>query len=297
MSATECSLCSDKNFKLIYEGIIRDGVFGKYTCLKHKVVKCDSCGLVRLLENPNSIDFYQSDEYRKSYNETSKLSDYIEMHDAQQIPRLYKMESQQFRDKIVLDHGCGGGAFLDWVSGVSSETIGIEPYEGYHETLVKRGHQIFGDSELALAKYAGQVDKIVSFFVIEHVEDPVKFLLDSFKLLKDGGSMYVETNNLNDILVMLGSKEYQRFFYRTAHLWYFDSQTLKKVAKKAGFSEISVTYRHLYDLSNTILWLRDGIPTGNNKLDFLDSRINSSWHSFLETAGMADTVCIEMIKR
>jgi SAM-dependent methyltransferase len=297
MSTTECGLCSAKKYTLIYEGVIRDGVFGKDTSLNHKVVKCESCGLVRLLENPLSMAYYQSDEYRESYNETSKPSDYIEMHDAEQLPRLQKMKSQQFREKIVLDYGCGGGAFLDWVSGVSVETIGIEPYQGYHESLVKRGHQVFGDSELALAKYKGRVDKIVSFFVIEHVEDPVKFLSDAYELLREGGTMYVETNNLNDVLVMLGSKEYERFFYRTAHLWYFDSNTLKRVAEKAGFSEISVSYRHLFDLSNAMLWLRDGMPTGNNKLNFLDSRINSSWGSFLESTGMADTVCIEMVKR
>ncbi len=42
MSTTECGLCSAKNYTLIYEGVIRDGVFGKDTILNHKVIKCES---------------------------------------------------------------------------------------------------------------------------------------------------------------------------------------------------------------------------------------------------------------
>jgi len=296
MSITKCGLCGSDYYTLVYDGVIRDGVFTKETSVNHKVVKCDSCGLVRLLENPLSMSYYQSDEYRQSYNETAKPSDYIEMHDSEQVPRLHKMDAKDFRGNTVLDYGCGGGAFLDWVSGVAEETIGIEPFQGYHECLTERGHQVFGEPQSALKEYKGKVDKIVSFFVIEHVEDPVQFLSDSYELLKEGGSMYVETNNLNDVLMKLGSKEYERFFYRTAHLWYFDGDTLKGTAEKAGFSELKVSYRHLFDLSNAMLWLRDGVPTGNGKLDFLDSRMNSAWVSFVESACIADTVCIEMVK-
>jgi 2-polyprenyl-3-methyl-5-hydroxy-6-metoxy-1,4-benzoquinol methylase len=296
MPKIKCGVCSAENYTVIYDGVIRDGAFGKDTRSNRQVVKCESCGLVRLLDQPQSSNYYQSDEYRKSYNNTAKAADYISMHDSEQLPRFRRMDAKQFRNQVVLDYGCGGGAFLDWVKGVSTETIGIEPYQGYHESIVKRGHKVFKDSESALEKYRGKIDMISSFYVIEHVEDPVQFLKDGYDLLKEGGSMYIETNNLNDILMELESKEYERFFYRTAHLWYFDSTTLKKASEMAGFSNAFVSFRQIFDLSNAMLWLRDGVPTGNSKLKFLDSRINSSWATFLESTGMSDTVCIEMIK-
>jgi len=77
-----------------------------------------------------------------------------------------------FRDKIVLDYGCGGGAFLDLVSGLSEKTLGIEPFSGYHESLIGRDHEVFSNIESAQLKYKNQVDSIVSFGVLEHVENP-----------------------------------------------------------------------------------------------------------------------------
>ncbi len=293
---TDCSLCPESGYDIIYDDFIRDGVFGRKTKIKHKVVKCKGCGLVRLLENPLTMEYYQSDEYRNVYNETSDVSDYIEVHDIEQMPRLSKIGVQAFRDKIILDHGCGGGAFLDLASGVANTTIGIEPFTGYHESLTSRGHEVFGDSISAINSYEGKVETIVSFGVLEHVEDPTQYLKDSFDLLANGGKMYLETDNLDDILMKLNISEFDQFFYRTAHLWYFNDKTLRKVVEDTGFSDIEISFRQNFDISNAMMWLRDGKPTGNGKFDIFDSRVNSAWIQFIESAGLGDLVCVEMTK-
>ena len=191
---TSCDLCNTQEYEVIYDGVIRDGVVGKKTTIKHQVVKCCGCGLVRLLDNPLTMEYYQSDEYRNAYNETSNPSDYIEMHDNEQPPRLNKIGADFFRDKVVLDYGCGGGAFLDLVRGLSEETLGVEPFSGYHDSLKRRGHEIFSDIKIAQSKYKDQVDSIVSFGVLEHVENPQQYLKDAYGLLKKGGKMYLETS-------------------------------------------------------------------------------------------------------
>ena len=293
---TNCDLCNIQDYEIIYDGVIRDGVVGTKTKVKHKVVKCCGCGLVRLLDNPLSMEYYQSDEYRNAYNETSNPSDYIKMHDNEQPPRLDKIGADFFRDKIVLDYGCGGGAFLDLVSGLSEKTLGIEPFFGYHESLIGRGHKIFSDIETAQLEYKDQVDSIVSFGVLEHVEKPQQYLKDAFDLLKKGGKMYLETDNLHDILMKLNITSFNEFFYRTAHLWYFEDKTLKQMTEQAGFSDIKISFRHNFDMSNVMLWLRDNKPTGNRKLDFLSNGFDQNWIEFVESSGLADLVCIEMSK-
>ena len=294
---TSCDLCNTQDYEVVYDGVIRDGVVGIKTTIKHKVVKCIGCGLVRLLDNPLTMEYYQSDEYRNAYNETSNPSDYIEMHDNEQPPRLYRIGVDFFRDKTVLDYGCGGGAFLDLVSGLSINTLGIEPFSDYHESLIGRGHKIFPDIETAKSKYKNQVDSIVSFGVLEHVENPQKYLKDAYDLLKNGGKMYLETDNLHDILMKLNIPSFDKFFYRTAHLWYFEDKTLKQMAEQAGFSDIQVSFRHNFDMSNIMLWLRNNKPTGNGKLSFLNSAIDKNWVEFVESSGLADLVCIKMIKK
>jgi 2-polyprenyl-3-methyl-5-hydroxy-6-metoxy-1,4-benzoquinol methylase len=293
---TSCDLCNVQEYEVIYNDVIRDGVVGTKTTIKHKVVKCNGCGLVRLLDNPLTMEYYQSDEYRNAYNKTSNPSDYIEMHDNEQPPRLDKIGADFFRDKTVLDYGCGGGAFLDLVSGLSGKTMGVEPFSGYHDSLKRRGHEIFSDIEAVQLKYHDEVDSIVSFGVLEHVENPQQYLKDAYRLLKNGGKMYLETDNLNDILMKLNTNSFDEFFYRTAHLWYFKDKTLKQMVEQAGFSDIKISFRHNFDMSNVMLWLRDNKPTGNGKIDFLNNSVNQNWVEFVESSGLADLVCVEMTK-
>jgi len=108
--------------------------------------------------------------------------------------------------------------------------------------------------------------------------------------------MYLETDNLDDILMKLNISEFDQFFYRTAHLWYFNDKTLRKVVESTGFSDIEISFRQNFDISNAMMWLRDGKPTGNGKFDIFDSRVNSAWVQFIESAGLGDLVCVEMTK-
>ncbi|MEC7865899.1 MAG: class I SAM-dependent methyltransferase [Pseudomonadota bacterium] len=294
---TNCDLCKSKEYRIIFKGPIRQGIFGQETTKDHEAVKCKDCGLVRLLKNPISIEYYQSQEYRNDYNESSNTSAYIKIHDHEQPPRLRKIGIENFRDKVILDHGCGGGAFLDLVKGVAKKTIGIEPFTDFHQSLQLRGHEVFNNSSLALKKYKGRIDTIISFGVIEHVEKPSMYLKDSLKLLCSGGNMFLETDNLDDILMKLKIPNFDRFFYRTAHLWYFNGKTLKRIVEKSGFEKTKITFRHDFDLSNFIFWAKENKPTGLEKTNLFNSEINSAWIKFLETQGYGGLVCASMQKK
>jgi len=100
-------------------------------------------------------------------------------------------------------------------------TYGIEPFHSMWDALQKRGHRVFETGSLALTQLAGQVDIVTCFGVIEHVEDPATLVRDCYKLLAPGGALYLQTDNLRDILMLTEAKHFSRFFYRTAHNWYF----------------------------------------------------------------------------
>ena len=55
------------------------------------------------------------------------------------------------------------------------------------------------------------VDFVVTFQVIEHVEDPVKFLQVIYQLLKPGGKLLIATPNSNDIMLKLLPQEFNFF--------------------------------------------------------------------------------------
>ena len=75
------------------------------------------------------------------------------------------------------------------------------------------------------------VEIISTFGVIVHIEDPLAMLIDIYNLLSDNGHLYIETDNLNDVLIHLDIPEFNQFFFRTAHYWYFDSTSLSNLCK------------------------------------------------------------------
>ncbi len=295
MISTEykCIVCGSTKHKTIYSGPIRSGVFGKETENSFDVVECNECGLTKLKHFPE-VD-YDSSSYREDYNETSKIENYIAMHDSEQSPRVSRIGIEKFRNKTVLDYGCGGGAFLDSIKGVANETIAIEPFHGYHKSLNDRGHKVFKYAYEA-KKYKSKIDVITSFGVIEHVNNPLEMLIDIFELLSTGGSAFIETDNLDDVLMHFNIPEFNKFYYRTAHYWYFDSNSLSNICKKAGFDKIKKGFRHGFGLSNTFQWLKERKPLGDSQLKFIDPICNDLWRATLEKSGHAELLYFEVEK-
>jgi hypothetical protein len=95
---TSYNFCNNES-DVIYDNFVRDGVFGKKTKIKHKVILCKGFSLVRLIDSPLSIEYYDYDPDRNAYNSTSDVSDYLDVNDTEQIPGLNKIGINAFRDK------------------------------------------------------------------------------------------------------------------------------------------------------------------------------------------------------
>lgn len=289
----KCISCNSENFKIIYEGPIRAGSYGKLTTQNYKVIECVNCTLTRLEEFPEI--HYENDEYRLNYNDTADIADYFKNHDHEQTPRISKIGIEKFRNKVVLDFGCGGGSFLDSIKGIAKKTIGIEPFVGYHQSLKSRGHEVYPDIR-DCSHLDATIDVVISFGVIEHINEPLEYLRKSYSLLKLNGTMYLETDNLDDILVKLGFKEFNPFYYRTVHSYYFNAKSLHDLATRAGFGNINIGFRHGFGLSNTINWLNNRKPGGTTKIDYITPEIDFAWVQMLEKEGMAELLHFELEK-
>ena len=289
----KCISCNSEEYSVVYDGPIRSGSYGKITPQNHKVVKCKNCSLTRLEKFPEI--HYDNEEYRLDYNDTSDIKDYFKNHDHEQTPRINKIGIEKFRDKVVLDFGCGGGSFLDSIRGIAKKTIAVEPFLGYHGSLKSRGHEVYSDINECI-HLNGTIDIIISFGVIEHINEPLDYLIKAFNVLKADGKMFIETDNLDDILVKLGFKEFEPFYYRTVHSYYFNSKTLKELSLKAGFKTVTPGHRHGFGISNTIKWLNERKPGGLNKLDFITPEIDFAWVQMLEKTGMAELLHFELVK-
>jgi 2-polyprenyl-3-methyl-5-hydroxy-6-metoxy-1,4-benzoquinol methylase len=282
--------CKNKNFITIYNGKIRAGAYPLKTKKKNQVIECRLCGIVRLKNFPKLS--YKSKEYRNLYNKGLKLENSKKFNNIEQTPGYLNLKIHNFKNKIVLDYGCGFGIFLDNVLKISKKTLAIEPQINLQKYLISKGHEVI--NEKLENNYYNKVDTITSIGVIEHVSNPLKYLEKAFKLLKRGGKIFVCTDNFNDVLMSMKIKEFEEFYYRTAHYWYFTSKSLTSILKQSGFKKISTKFIHKRGFKNFEHWLINKKPLNDNKL--VKNKINNDWIKLLNTSGRSELILISAEK-
>ena len=284
----KCLICRESDPQTVYDGPIRVGaVKGQGQIMR--VLECRSCGAQRLDPFPEDpLSGYVDGSYRQAYDGSAAIASYYAVHDHEQASKLSVVGVKSLRGKVVADIGCGAGAFLDVIRGVAGRLIAVEPMQDFHAHLSSRVSSLYPTTkELAVAE-GSQVDVAVSFSVIEHVADPRTFLSEIGTALAKQGTVHLTTPNRAEILMRLCSETFAPFFYRTAHLWYFDAAALTKLAHLAGFRVRTMTTLHSYDLSNFALWLRDGRPTGVGQVAEFGPVLDAAWRTHLVQSGMGD---------
>jgi SAM-dependent methyltransferase len=134
-------------------------------------------------------------------------------------------------------------------------------------------------------------DIIMHFFVLEHIVDPVSFLEKQMKLLKPGGKIIFEIPNVADPLYSIYDiPTFERFYWSIAHPWYFSEKSLRYLLDKLRYSyEIKLDQR--YDLSNHLIWARDGRPGGMGRFTkLLGKELEDNYKNNLIDIGMCDTL-------
>ena len=284
-----CEICGVAKWRAHYAGSVRKGAFG--TSLDGIIGRCGGCGVDRLNEAACLQDAdYQSGTYRLQLGQSQAAADFFAEHDLLQHFTLDAYWPRPLRGKAIADVGCGAGSLLDHVAGVAERIVAIEPGSHYHDRLRERGYDVFPFAADAAKAHRGRVDLVFCIQVIEHVADPRALLADIRVLLKPDGVAMIATPNRDHLLMDLLPADYPQFFYRSAHRWYFDQQTLANCAERAGFAVEKFTQVQRYSFSNFVSWLRDRKPTGNQILPRLEgSDFNRLWHAFLIGSGQAET--------
>lgn len=293
----DCKLCGGKSVGITYKGAIRDGQFGNYTGHEVDIYKCNDCGVMwhKNLEN-NYSDYYKSEKYRVKVEGTSDIEHFYMEHDRESLDKLKITGTEIYRNKVVADIGCAGGAFLDYVSTVARQVVAIEPSEIYQNAMAKRGYECFSYAGEAKEKYRGKIDVIVSFDVIEHVENPIQFVNDAYELLNDGGRAFIGTPTDAPVMRQLMGEEYSSFVFTTQHPWVFSRKSLALMAEKCGIEQASFRYYQRYGLGNCLNWLINRKPGKQVGFDFVSKGMDELWKNELERQELADYIVLEFEK-
>lgn len=294
----KCKICSQDNAIIAYQGPIRDGALGKYTKKPVIMWQCKDCGVIWHEKVVDDLrEYYESEEYRISLEGSSEEENFYALHDKETLDKFNYTGTNIFREKSIADIGCGCGAFLDFLKGVAKDIIAIEPSESYRIIMKGKKFHTYMYAKDAKKDWKNQIDVITSFDVIEHVDDPKKFMLDIFELLKEGGRAIIGTPTDAPILRnLLGEVFEKKLLFSTQHIWLFSEKNLKLIAKEAGFEKLEVKYFQRYGIKNMLGWLKEKEACSDVNSPFISDTLDRVWKSECNAYGFSDYIVFYLYK-
>lgn len=294
----KCKLCGSEEIQVIYNGLIRDGGLGKYTKEPINMWRCENCGIIwHDLIIGDIKQYYESTQYRNSLEGSSAAETFYKLHDKETLDKFQYTGTDIFRQKVVADIGCGCGAFLDFLKGVAKTIVAIEPSETYRIIMREKGFRTYVYAEEAKKDWKADVNVITSFDVIEHVENPKKFMYDIYDLLSVDGKGIIGTPTDAPIMrCLLGQIYEQRQLFSTQHLWIFSKNNLKMLAEEVGFKKVEFKYFQRYGISNLLGWLKEKEPCSDISSMHITDTLDNVWKSECSAHETADYLVAYLYK-
>ena len=194
-----------------------------------------------------------------------------------------------FKNKKILDFGCGDGKFLSILKKFTKDAYGIE-LNKYHINKLKNKIKIFDNLEEINFKF----DYITMFHVLEHLPKQILILKELKKKLKKNGKLIIEVPHANDFLIKTNLSEFKNFTFWSEHLILHTENSLKKFLNKAGFKKIKIKFFQRYNFANHLGWFLDKKPGGHlNYKNYQDKKLIECYENFLNKTKMTDTLIAE----
>jgi SAM-dependent methyltransferase len=207
-------------------------------------VRCVSCGLVQM--NPQPVKDEIIARYGNKFGE-DYLSYELENEGAflklQQLALedsgFFKLEKNFFsraadeEHPSVLDAGCATGALLDFLRGRGWRVTGVEISPGAQYALKER-HLDVRNLPLEESGFPeNSFDIVLASHLIEHLNDPRSFLTETYRVLKNGGRVFITTPNISGFQARILGPRWRSAIFD--HLYLFSIRTLINLLKSTGF--------------------------------------------------------------
>jgi len=195
---------------------------------------CQGCGLVfqspRMTGEETSA-FYQA-EYRRMYQgEEGPIARDFSTQTARAVSLLGFVQPYVPAMASHLDIGCSTGLILQhFKKKYDCRPVGIEPGEAYRAYACQEGLTVYASLEELREKANEKFTLISMSHVLEHLPDPVGYLVNLREALLDPkGWLLLEVPNL-----------YAHDSFETAHLVSYCSHTLVQAVEKAGYEVVKI---------------------------------------------------------
>lgn len=228
----ECPICG-----------YNQNIFVRKWAKGYDALKCRNCNLIFAspMKGLNSI-------YDQAYEEGNEYNVYLEMAKTLKIKGRralgwpYKTLLRYIKNKdlcgeTIFEVGCGCGHFIYLMNSLGYESNGCDISSSACRVAKGMFNLDIINSEFNEATIDEKtLDMVIAFELIEHLEDPLKFLKVVQSKLKHGGYLFLSTPNAETKWPVQWQQE--KTVFPPFHLTIFSKKSLSVVAEKVGFEVV-----------------------------------------------------------
>ena len=190
-------------------------------------------------ETSNLSKYYKSEDYISHTNTKrnlfEKLYHFIRTTTLKRKLRL--INSFQFKEKSILDIGCGTGHFLEVCKNNGWNITGVEPDDQARDIANLKTDNAVSNIESLFEFPKQSFDVITLWHVLEHLPDLDAHINLFHSLLKPNGRLIIAVPN---------HKSYDAQFYKSfwaaydvpRHLWHFNKKSMGELMKAFSFKVV-----------------------------------------------------------
>jgi SAM-dependent methyltransferase len=231
---TKCVFCRSNNFRDLF--VINGS----------NIEICSGCGLIRTkgIFNQNYKNYHRDEDYEKSELLFKNISGKI----YKDIGKFIKKKGE------ILEIGCSTGILLENFKKTGWKCLGVEPSAS---ALVarKKGLKIIKSTFERAKLPSNYFDLVIINHTLEHFENPVKVLTETYLALKRGGKVYIGVPNVGSLSANIMGKRWP-YILPLEHKYHFYPLILRRILEKIGFKILSEKSRSgIFNLENPALGL------------------------------------------
>lgn len=272
-------ICSNENYKIILE------------TKGYQLCECSSCKIIfARKDEQKKLDSKKVYENYYKKETASRFGFLIEwVVKVFRFLRAYKVSILSPKYKSILDIGSGRGWMLYF----------LKKYFKYERTIgtqIADSAYIFSKEKLGLEIYAKDLlelplndkfDVITILHVLEHVENPEKYIEKMYELLNKNGSLFIEVPNYNAWTRKLTKKHWLALDLKH-HLTFFTPASLIALLQKYNFKikkikTFSLEYSTFTSTQSFVNLITNSDSYFFEWLQNMDLNPKIIWHAFLFT--------------
>jgi SAM-dependent methyltransferase len=213
------------------------------------VSRCLECGLIYTnprLPEPEQVYWGDASVY---YEEARLIFEGKATHhrDRNYLGEIKSIERHR-RSGRFLDVGCNMGMLLRLAMRRGWDVVGVEPSPSLASLARKHGFEVYNCFLHEVPNHENASFDVVALSdVFEHIAEPIPFLREAARLLKDDGILYVKVPNANwnifkqKILELMGRRPSQGLWDAYEHVVHYTEGTLKGMLLKGGFRVVQIS--------------------------------------------------------